>query len=161
MRPMRPTRAQSLIETLVGVIVLIPIVLFLFDVAALVLANSANDNLAKHCARAAASATNAAGTGDGNAAQAAAVRISNNFATSLIIKKPTTGGVGGSYVTFFDWAGPTRVTAGTNEGGAPPAANGQVVVISTMLVNMPVPFPFFQEAHFRARAVEPIVSIPP
>jgi Flp pilus assembly protein TadG len=51
---LRRERGSSLVETTVGLIVLIPIVLFLIDVGAVVIAQTENDKLAKACARAAA-----------------------------------------------------------------------------------------------------------
>jgi len=50
----RGKKGSSLVETTVGLIVLIPVVLALIDVAALVIAQTENDKLAKACARAAA-----------------------------------------------------------------------------------------------------------
>jgi Flp pilus assembly protein TadG len=50
----RRKKGSSLVETTVGLIVLIPVVLSLVDVAAMVIATTENDKLAKACARAAA-----------------------------------------------------------------------------------------------------------
>ncbi|MBY0356680.1 MAG: hypothetical protein K2W82_01655 [Candidatus Obscuribacterales bacterium] len=158
-------KGQSIIETVVGIIVLVPIVLFLFDVAVLVLANTANDNLAKSCARAAAGATNAAtGTGDGQAALIAAQNIANNFQQSLIIRPS-----GGNFVAGFGWVpdnGPPPATqlapvfSGNLQGAAP--APGQVAVLTRMRVTVPVPMPGLNNSwDFNARAIEPIVSLPP
>ncbi|MBI2812117.1 MAG: hypothetical protein HYX67_14975, partial [Candidatus Melainabacteria bacterium] len=81
-------KGQSIVETVVGIIFMIPIVLFLFDVGVLVLANTANDNLAKQAARAAASAVDP-GTNQGTlvAAESAAQNIVNKFQTSGFIDK--------------------------------------------------------------------------
>ena len=153
----RRTVGQSIIETVVGIIFLIPIVLFLFDVAVLVLSNTANDNLAKSAARAAASATDGSGKGDGDEAEKAAKSIANNFAESPLIKKSD----GTDFVTGFHWNGGTgnkSVTGG--EAITPAPGDGQVAVITTMRVFLPVPFPFLPEKQdFKAKAVEPIVSI--
>lgn len=146
---MRGRRAQSIIETVVGIIFLIPIVLFLFDVAVLVLASSANDNLAKSACRAAASAVGGTGQGTPAAGLAAAEAVCNNFAVSTIIRRP-----GASFLTDFSYNGGTLRGTATSQGG-------QVTVITTMDVRVPVSFPFLSSANFRAQAVEPIVSISP
>ncbi len=149
--------AQSIIETVVGIIFLIPIVLFLFDVAVLVLSNTANDNLAKSAARAAASATDGSGKGNGTDANKAAKAIADNFATSPIIQKS-----GESFVTGFDWNGGSGNNIKSGEEISPAPGEGQVAVITTMKVVLPVPFPFLPSStDFKAKAVEPIVSIAP
>lgn len=156
----RKKAGQSIIEMVVGVIVLVPIVIFLLDMALLILANSANDNLAKSCARAAASATNGAGVGNGTQARVAATNIADNFQASTIISK-----VGGSFMTGFCWnpdvPGFPRVgnMSGAQGGNPDP---GQVAVHTTMRVSVPLPLPGLPTAwNFSARAVEPIVSLPP
>jgi len=53
-RKRRKTTGGALIETIVGLFVVIPVVLFLVDVVAMVLAQMSHDALAKDCARAAA-----------------------------------------------------------------------------------------------------------
>ncbi|MBX3076321.1 hypothetical protein KF913_20585 [Candidatus Obscuribacterales bacterium] len=53
-RNRRNTIGGALIETVVGLFILIPVVLFLVDVVAMVLAQMSHDALAKDCARAAA-----------------------------------------------------------------------------------------------------------
>jgi hypothetical protein len=63
----------SLAETGAGLFLLIPVFLFLFDVAAMVIAQTANDSLAKHAARAAADQP----TGQGSFA---AQNVVNTFA---------------------------------------------------------------------------------
>lgn len=135
----RRGRGQSIIETVVGIIFLIPIVLFLLDVSVLVMAQTANDNLAKSAARAAASATPSPGQpGTAGAGQSAAQRVLNNFATSSIITSKT--------MTQFDY----------DSGGT-----GNVTVGTQIVVRPPVVFPGFSQFNFNARATEPIVSIPP
>jgi hypothetical protein len=139
---------------------MIPIVLFLFDVAILVLANTANDNLAKQAARAAASAVDPANNNQGSptVAQQAAQNTVNHFATSGFIAN-----VQFAYM-FYNGAG-TNVSSGL---GAPPAlatadpGPGNVAVTIAMEARAPVPFPGFStDRVFWARAVEPIVALPP
>jgi hypothetical protein len=167
----RQNRAQSIIETVVGVMVLIPIVLFLLDIAVLVMANTANDNLAKSACRAAASATDGGTppTGTTACAQSAAQAVCSAFATpSIIIQGPGGGGTnGGSMLTGFyfnarnssggSWPGPLQ----PGQQAPPQPAQGQVGVITTMVVTLPVPFPGLSKFTFLAQAVEPIVSVVP
>ncbi|HEY9677976.1 MAG TPA: hypothetical protein V6C76_08195 [Drouetiella sp.] len=61
----RNQRGSSIVETAAGLILLIPIVLFLVDVAAMVVCQTENDKIAKACARAAAEFPT--GQGDGAA----------------------------------------------------------------------------------------------
>lgn len=164
-------RAQSIIETVVGIIFLIPIVLFLFDVGVLLLANTANDNLAKQAARAAASAhpepppadplanvgqyklkaEKAAGTGAGTEG------VIDRYATS---SKSTFMTNIRRAAMFYNGD-----VVGTTDGGLPSNANpglGNVSVTTSMSVQVPVPFPGFDTKRtFYARAVEPIVALPP
>lgn len=161
----RRHRGQSIIETVVGIIFLIPVVLFLFDIAALVLCSSANDNLAKAAARAAASAVAANGQGNATVAREAAKKICNNFAVSQLIQKPPSGGIDGTFMTGFHF---NSRDGATPPNPAPPAegtdtacADGQVCVVTTMDVKVPVPFGPFTGSPLRSRAVEPVVSVSP
>lgn len=152
-------RGQSIIETVVGIMFLVPIALFLLDIGVVVLGHTANDNLAKTVARAAASAkdttydegTSAAGF---SAAQAAA----GSFAESAIITKPN----GGSFLTAYCWngVGNPQSEGLSWPGSMPQPGTGNVSVMTTMTVKMPVPFPFLPtQLDFQAAATEPIVSI--
>lgn len=134
---MNRRRGQSIIETVVGIIFLIPIVLFLLDVSVLVMAQTANDNLAKSMARAAASATSSTGLGTSAAGSSAANRVLNAFTTSSIITTKTR--------TDFDYN----------------ANTGNVTVGTRITVIPPVQFPGFSSFQFVARATEPIVALPP
>lgn len=146
-------RAQSIIETVVGIIFLIPIVLFLFDVGVLVLANTANDNLAKQAARAASSATPAVIPAN-PLANIPAYRTAAGIAAQRII---TNYGHAAGSPGFV-----TNVTLDRMEYNGGQAGQGNVAVRTHMLVRVPVPFPGFNTARdFFARAVEPIVSLPP
>lgn len=162
---------QSIVETVVGIIFLIPVVLILFDVGVLVLANTANDTLAKNAARAAASATNASGTGTADAARTAALAVVGRFGPSPILT--------GARMERIAWVPQSGTVAGdtsaggergTFEAGTVPAGidtnpgAGQVAVVTGMVVQVPVPIPFASglcKQTFYARAVEPIVSLPP
>lgn len=155
----RKTTAQSLIETVVGIIFMVPVALFLFDIAVLVMANTANDNLAKSVARAAASAKDT-GTNEGTplAGFNAANQIANNFAESGLIQKPSSG----SFLAGYAWNGNgTADSQGSSWPSRIPTPNvGDVGVVTSMQVKLPVPFPFLPSTiDFEAKAVEPIVSI--
>jgi hypothetical protein len=158
--------AQSLIETVVGIIFMIPIVLFLFDIGVMVLANTANDNLAKQAARAAAGATppgNPTPTLGNvaqfrNAAKQAADQVVSNYTSASHSAYMTN-------VTMAKMWYDNQAVAGTN---APPGAidlnpgPGNVAVFTHMDCNPPVPFPGFNTTRtFFARAIEPIVALPP
>ncbi len=160
---------------------MIPIVLFLFDIAVLVLGNTANDNLAKQAARAAASAVNSSGQGDPTSAQNAAGTIVGQFQTSGFINA-----VSFPYI-YFDGVSPSNPATSTNvfngkptftislsvstaaldPNGVPAVAQndpgpGNVAVVTAMQVQPPVPFPYIGTTRvFFARAVEPIVSVSP
>lgn len=72
---------QSIVEVVVGMLILVPIGLFLLDVGTLVLAQTANDTLAKSAARAAAEQP------DEEKAKAASNAVVDKFALSAIIKE--------------------------------------------------------------------------
>lgn len=76
----RGRRGTSIVETAAGLFIIIPIVLFLFDVAAAVLAQTANDAMCKSAARAAAE------TDDEPKAQAAAQNAVDQFPAAGYIK---------------------------------------------------------------------------
>lgn len=76
----RRKRGTSIAETAAGLFIIIPIVLFLFDVAAAVLAQTANDSMCKSAARAAAE------TDSQGKAQAAAQTAIDNFPAAGYIK---------------------------------------------------------------------------
>lgn len=157
---LRPDSGQSIIETVVGIIFLIPIVLFLLDIAVLVMANTANDNLCKAACRAAASAKDT-GTnlGTAKAGYDAAVAASNTFVTSDIINKPS-GGT--SFVTSYCWNGMGNPDLqGTSwPSGVPQPADGHVTVLTTMTVKVPVPFPGLPSTiDFHDSVTEPVVSV--
>ncbi len=148
------TSGQSIIETVVGIIFMIPIVLFLLDIAVLVMANTANDNLAKSAARAAASAKDTStNAGTSKAAFSAANTAANSFAESAIITKTS-----GDFLTGFCW----NAVGGLDNQGWPgdAPAMGNVGVVTSMTVKLPVPFPFLPSTvDFQAKAVEPVVSV--
>ena len=140
-----------MVEMLVGVMVLIPVVLFLIDIGVLVLANIINGDLAKNVARAAANAP------DGTTAQKAAENVVGRAAKSGVITQAQLG--------YLYWRS-TTPTADTKTGTAPDGIAeplpGQVQAVTTVTVKAPVPFPFLPAQHqFSANATQPIVGISP
>lgn len=131
---LRKKQGSSIIETIIGIIVIVPIILFLVDVGAMVMCQTANDKLAKHSARAAAEKSTAID------AKAAADLVLAGFKPSQLCSNPT------RVVFNFD------------------QASGQVYVETEMTCNLPVPVPFsdnLSSQKFRATANEPIVGILP
>lgn len=128
----RAQKGQVFIEVLCGIFILIPIALAGLDVMVLVLANSANDSLAKNCARAAA---NSQGSG---AALTAAQQVVSHFPNSPLVEKVE---LDNSKLMF-------NTTAGA------------VVTETVMTVRIPVTLPGTQTTvKFRARASEPVVGL--
>ncbi len=126
----RAKSGQGLIEVLVGGIVLITVGWFGLDLAAIVMANSTNDGLAKSAARAAANQV------DKKAAGEAANQCITHFASAGII---------------------TKVKM---DGDISYEPNKAVAVRTVMEVRPPVGFPGFETITFHAQAVEPIVGVP-
>jgi len=136
---------------LVGVMVLIPVILFLVDIGVLVLANIINGDLAKNVARAAANAT------DGTSAQKAADNVVARAAKSGVISQ--------AQLSYLYWRS-TSPTGDTKTGTAPDGITeplpGQVQAVTMITVKPPVPFPFLPAQHqFMAHATQPIVGIRP
>lgn len=121
---------QSLIEVIVGSFMLIPIALFGVDMTAIVLANTANDNLAKSAARAAANQDSR------EKAQAAARSCIGEFQKSAMIVD----------VQLSD--------------GLSYQKDKSVVVKTRMTVKLPAAFQGFDLIKFEAQAVEPVLALP-
>jgi len=126
----RSRNGSGLIETIAGCIILVPVLLFLIDCAAVVIGQSANDALAKHAARAASEQPPGSGGG-----AASSVINSYNLGNSTLTH-------GATVVTTYD------------------ATQQNVTCATTMIVTMPVPIPFWNQNSltFQAQAVEPVVS---
>jgi hypothetical protein len=162
----RCAKAQSLIETVVGIIFLIPIVLFLFDIGVLVLANTANDNLAKQCARAAAGATPAGNLDPTDPANLSQFRDAGVAAAKDVVDKFNLNR-GTGYLSQIVVAKVWYDDVAAYSNVQPPAGDvspgaGNVAVFTRLFAVAPVPFPGFDtHREFFAKAVEPIVSLPP
>lgn len=133
--PNRKTHGSSLVETVMGSIIIVMIVLFLVDVASIVISQTQNDALAKHCARAASNQKN-------NATATTAVN-------DVVSEFQTTGG--GSKLCVYDHNDLTY---------DPPS--GAVLVRTYVTCNFPVPIPFGPSSMmFVSEATEPIVATVP
>ncbi len=130
-RRQRRTRGQTLIETLVGFIVLIPIGLFSINVVALVTTSQNNEQLAESAARAASTQRT-----EIKAKDAATETVTNIFQETNIAQS--------ALVESIDYN----------------VAAGQVTVTTLMNVKLPVPIPGFSETVCRASSAQPIVSTP-
>jgi len=129
-------RGSSLIETVCGCMILVVVGLFLIDVAAIVVCQTQNDALAKHCASAAAAQPTL-----GQATTAV-----NDVTTQFITQNGT------SKICLFNKA--TIVNYNT--------AAAAVYVQTLVTCNFPCPIPFGPSyMQFQADCTEPIVAILP
>lgn len=131
----RNTKGGAIVETVAGLFVLVPIVLFLVDGIAMVLAQTANDALAKRCARAAASADSQATAT--TAMNACIAGFSNPVITNV-----------GANMTSYDGSG---------------GPNSTVTVQTQITFVFPVQVPFVgvTTQDFVADATEPVVGTLP
>jgi hypothetical protein len=169
------SNAQSIIETVVGIIFLIPIVLFLFDIGILVLANTANDNLAKQAARAAGGAAPPPPV-DPQLMVPMSASDPNRGARRNLFKGPALAAADKVINTYKATSKSSFMTdisraqmyydgealgPGTGPATVDPGPSNVSVVVH-MTARAPVPFPGFDTTReFYARAVEPIVALPP
>ena len=123
-------KGASIAEAVTGLVVLIPIVLIIIDISAIVLAQTANDDLAKHAARAAAGQSSYA--------------LRSAAATAVVSNYP-----GGSMTSS-----PTLVAYSESNNAQ------QVTVRTSIICNLPVQVPFggLKQQQFVAFDTEPIVS---
>lgn len=128
----RGKHGSSLIETVVGCIFIVTIALFLLDVASIVICQTQNDALAKHCARAA-----------------------SNYAT-YALALPAVDDV----VTQFQASGGgSKICLFQSRTLQYPAGSAQVLVVTRVTCNFPVPIPFGPSSMvFSAEATEPVVA---
>ena len=129
-RPVRRSRASSLVETLTGFIILIPIGLAAVDVVAFMSAVDSNEHLAEAAARGAAKATSQ------DVAQTVAEDVVKNCTPVWMVQAVM--------VDDVDYN----------------AAKGLVSVATLMQLKLPIPLPGYEEIKCRASSVEPIVSTP-
>lgn len=132
---LREKRGSSLVETTVGSIFIVMVALFLLDVASIVICQTQNDALAKHCARAASNQPTQP------EAKAAVDDVVAEFKASG----------GGSKICLFDKYSMNYT-------------NAQVLVTTQVTCNFPVPIPFGPAyMQFASEATEPVVAdvVPP
>jgi hypothetical protein len=146
----RRAKGSSLVETAAGIIFIIPVLFCLIDVAALVVVQTANDSLAKTCARAAADFPK--GTGQ---ALAAATNRFTLYQNSGVLRKVSLG--------FYDDPASNPVPGSLSPPiPQPNGVSGQETVVCVTTVNcvLPIPVPFGGPAQtqFVAYAVEPVVG---
>jgi len=126
----RKPSAQTLIEAMVGFIVLIPIALFAVDVVALMSTAQTNEQWAETAARAAGSCSCE------TMAQNAVKNSLKRFVPSSIISS-----VDLEKITFDQ-------------------VNGQVTVATVMQINVPIPLPWMNHFELRASAIQPLLGTP-
>jgi len=127
----RLCKGQSLMETMAGLMLLIPLGLFSYDLTYILIANENNEKLADNAARAAANHA------DNSSAQVAAQDALNDFLTSANYGKTT--------LTDFKY---------DTDG------SGQVSVITQIDMKLPVAFGSWKSVTISAKGVQPIVGIP-
>lgn len=129
-RSRRRTKGQSLVEAMIGFMVLIPIGLAAVNVVCLVSTSQTNEQWAEIAARAAATRSCKA------MAEKAAVEALSDLERNQIIADVQ--------VTNTDFN----------------LATGHVAVATSMKVKLPVPIPGFSEVTCAASSIQPIVSTP-
>ncbi|MDZ4836749.1 MAG: hypothetical protein SGJ27_23460 [Candidatus Melainabacteria bacterium] len=129
-RPRRRSKGQSLIEAMIGFMILIPIGLAAFNVVVLVSTSQTNEQWAEIAARAAATRRD-----QQSAYKAASDSLSDCELNKIIEDIQITD-------TKFD------------------LTTGHVTVFTAMKVKLPVPIPGFSEVTCNASSIQPIVSIP-
>lgn len=127
----RSRRGGAIVETVAGLFVFIPVVLFIVDIVAMVLAQMAHDALAKDAARAAAD------THDTGAATAAMNTVRGNFSSPVMVVNSMT-------LDTANWPNSVRVES-----------------ISTFTFPVSIPFLGVANQRFVAEAVEPVVGVVP
>lgn len=141
----RRRTGQGFVEAVAGIVVIVPVSLYLLDFAAIVLCNQAVDQLAKSAARAAASTTPTTMPDPVQAAK----NIVNQERTNSLIKS--------ARVQWLDYDN-GLVTLNSPPANAPSPAAGEVSLTVKMKIALPVPFPGFRD-EFVAKATEPIVAM--
>ena len=126
----RNTRGQSLIEVMLGLLVIIPIGLAAVDIVVLTQSSQNNEELAETAARAASTKGNEASAT--NAVQQIVQRVARNNVVQDVQIDDLKYDLG----------------------------KGMVSVSLLMTVKLPIPFPNFTTVTCRADAVQPIVSTP-
>jgi Flp pilus assembly protein TadG len=127
----RSNAAQSLIETMAGIVIIIPLGLFSYDLTYIIVANQNNELIADTAARAAAN------HGDNSSAQLAAQQAIDDFQKSANYGKTS--------ISDFQY----------NVDGS-----GQVIVCTQLNANLPVALANWTAVTISAKGVQPIVGVP-
>ncbi len=130
LRKHRSKTGQSLIETLLGMVIIIPLGLASVDITAMVVANHLNEHLADRAARAAANQVDAA------QAQTTAQKIIDSYVITSPINEVDLNNV--VYDLNIE----------------------QVTVFTSVSVNLPIPFGTTNQVVLHASSTEPIVATP-
>ncbi len=130
-RKQRSRTGQSLVETLAGMMILVPLALVSYDLTFLLMANQNIERLADNAARVAANYSDPAD------AQKAAQNAIDDFQQS--------SNYGKASLSTFDYNN---------------LNNGQIALVIKMDVNIPVVFGSWRTMTMNATAVQPIVGIP-
>lgn len=175
---MRNSRGAPIIEMVAGLIVLIPVVLYLIDLLLYVWAVDLNNMASRDAARAAACGPPTPYVGVANRAKAVLSTYKNSN-PNFYIQGPTIAS------TFTGFVAPTCPTC-TNGGTTEPSSNpglilccvndpggnggqilGTVIVVTQMEVSLPVPIlgvpqklPLYAENQFSFTSVEPSTNSP-
>jgi len=121
---------QALIETVAGLILLIPLALFSYDLTFVLISNQNNERLAENAARAAANHLTSL------SAQQAAQQAVDNFNQSA--------GTNNISLTNFSYD----------------LSNEQIILTTQMEVTLPVPLASWKTMTIQAQSIVPIVAIP-
>jgi hypothetical protein len=151
-------KAQASVEMIAGLLFLIPILLVLVDIGVMMLASSANDNVCKRAARAAANQfpTNHNPPGD---PQGAAGKVVD----SLLGPSRTGTGVLTKIEVLDAGNPPTTVLTPPNNCDYDSTQRGNVIMTTRLTFQLPVPFWFLNGVNnnFVTRSNVPIVALPP
>jgi hypothetical protein len=144
----RQQKGSSIVETLAGSFIIIPIILFFLDVTGCVLSQMANDHMCKDIARQIAEMTPPVGTpfSDGvmqPLATTKAQAVYNQYVDS------------GSMLITDSGTAPSVIYDATNGSGV---HSGVVSVQTTVKCNFLVPLAGFSSVNFTSAASEPIVA---
>lgn len=121
-------KGQSLVETLVGLAIMIPLALFAIDVVALINAAHMNDEWSETAAKV--------------AARQGSERMARESAEKAVLRVPLSQIVQSIRVDDINFD----------------PAEGHVIVTTVMDVKLPISFPSMETVTFRHKSIQPIVS---
>lgn len=156
----RKESAQALIESIMGLFVIVPILLLMFDIGALILGVSVNEQQASKAARAAAGAIDP-GSGSGTEARAreAAYRVVARLAESSIYHAPIPGDRQ-SFLQSLSYNG--NVPNPDNIVGSQRSRRGYVVAYTSADIVLPICFPGMSSStRMTSKCEAPIVALEP